>query len=68
MTDTKEQEKAYIVALLRERAGYEAMGFADRVKEVDAELRRLGHEAKPPAKRAEKRPAAPGEKRGEAKK
>jgi hypothetical protein len=51
---TKEQTKDYIAALLRERAGYEQYGHADRVAEVDAELERVGHKAKTPAQRATK--------------
>ena len=51
---TKEQTKDMIAALLREREGYERYGNPDGVKQVDAELERLGHKAKPPAKRATK--------------
>lgn len=51
---TNEQKKEYIAALLRERAGYEQYGHTDRVAEVDAELERVGHKAKPPAQRAAK--------------
>ena len=58
MADTKEQEAAQIVALVRERDGYAQRGLTDRVAEVDKELRRLGHKASAPAKRAEKRPAS----------
>lgn len=58
MADTKEQEAAYIAGLLRERAGREQMGDEASVKVIDAELRRVGHKASAPAKRAEKRPAA----------
>ena len=52
---TDEQRAAYIRALLKERAGLVAYGKADRVEGIDAELRRLGVEAAPPAKRAAKR-------------
>ena len=64
MSDTKEQEAAYIAALLRERAGREIDEDEDALKAIDAELRRVGHKAASPAKRAEKRPAPSGEKRG----
>jgi hypothetical protein len=47
-----EQKKAYIAALLYEREGYERYGNKDSLAAVDAELARLGHEAKPPAQRA----------------
>lgn len=47
-----------IAALLRERASCEARGLVGRVKLIDAELARYGHEAAPPEKRAEKRPGA----------
>ena len=57
MADTKEQEKGYIAALLRERAGYVQQGNDAAVAEVDAELRRLGAKAETPAKRATKRKA-----------
>lgn len=49
---------AYINSLLRERDGYEAAGNTAGVKDVTAELQRVGAESKPKAKRAEKRPAA----------
>lgn len=43
-----------IAALLREREGYVQFGKADRVKDVDAELKRRGHtpKAEEPKKRA----------------
>lgn len=50
----KEQTQEYIAALIRERAGYEQYGLKDRVADVDAELKRVGYEAKAPAKRATK--------------
>lgn len=34
-------ERAYMDALQRERAGYERRGLADRVAQVDAELKRF---------------------------
>lgn len=52
---TKEDEKATISALLKERRGYVQRGDEERVKQVDAELRRLGASAEPKAKRATKR-------------
>lgn len=58
MSDTKEQEEAYIAALLRERGHRETDGDKDSVAVIDKELRRVGHKASAPAKRAEKRPAA----------
>ena len=41
-----------IAALVREREGYKLTGTPDQVKAVDAELKRLVAEDKPPAKRA----------------
>jgi hypothetical protein len=64
MADTKEQEAAYIAGLLREREGREREGDEESVKVIDAELRRVGHKAKGPAQRAEKRPAGDVETRG----
>ena len=55
MADTKEQEAAYIAALLRERAGLEINEDEEALAAVDAELKRMGHKASAPAKRAEKR-------------
>jgi hypothetical protein len=52
---TDQQHEAYIKALIYERAGYERIGDAERAEAVTAELRRLGHEASPPVKRATKR-------------
>lgn len=49
---SKEQVKEQIEALLRERAGYERYGHDDRVKEVDAVLKALGHKGQAPARRA----------------
>ena len=49
---TDEQRKAQIAALLREREHYTRHDKPERVKEVDAQLAAIGHEAKPPAKRA----------------
>ena len=60
---TEEQIKQYIRGLLDERRGYVARGDDARVAGVDAELKRVGYEAKAPAKRAEKRPATKAETR-----
>lgn len=51
---TDQQRKALIAALLREREGYARHNQEDRVAAVDAELSRLGHNVKPPVKRAVK--------------
>jgi hypothetical protein len=51
---TKEQTRDRIAALLRERQSYVLYGTDAQVKDVDVELDRLGHKAKPPAKRATK--------------
>jgi hypothetical protein len=53
---TDEKKSAYILALLEERRSCESRGLTDRVKDIDEELKRQGHEAKTPAKRAESRP------------
>lgn len=37
-----DKEEAYVTGLLREREGYARYGRADRVADVDAELKRLG--------------------------
>lgn len=57
---TNEQTKAQIAALLREREGAVRYGKTDTVEQVDAELEKLGHNAKPPAKRATKMTAKRG--------
>lgn len=51
-----DQKKDYITALLEERAYCVRWNEDDRVKAIDVELRKVGHEAKAPAKRAESRP------------
>jgi len=51
---TKEQQEAYIAALIYERDGYLRSGQKDRAAEVEAELQRVGFKAKAPAKRATK--------------
>lgn len=60
---TKEQDQAQIAALLAERRGYVMRGLEMRVRQVDAELARLGHGGAPPAKRATKRVRKPKETR-----
>jgi hypothetical protein len=59
---TSEQKRDLIAALIRERAGYEQYGHTDRVAEVDAELAKLGHRAKPPAQRAQRMTRPPSDK------
>lgn len=51
---TDEQAKEYAQALTRELEHYERYGREDRAKQVRAELRKLGADGKPPAKRATK--------------
>ena len=53
-----EQRNSYISALLEEKSFSEFNGNTDHVKEVDAELSRVGYKPAPKAKTAEKRPAA----------
>jgi hypothetical protein len=66
--DTKEQRADYVRGLLREKAGVgsrlagaedeeSAAPLHEQIAAIDAELRRMGHEAKAPAKRAETREA-----------
>lgn len=43
----EDQRLALIDAYLRERAGYERRGLPDRVAQVDAELKKLGHTSAP---------------------
>ena len=52
---TDEQRQAYIKALLEERRGYITTGNSEGINAVEAELARVGADAKPPAKRAAKR-------------
>jgi len=51
-------DEAHIAALLHEREGYARYDRADRVKDVDAELERLGHkpQAAPKETAAESKP------------
>lgn len=51
---TKEQTKAYIEALLREKEGYVRYGRDADAAEVDKELKRVGYKAQTPQKRAVK--------------
>ena len=51
-TDEDVQTRETIAALLEERRGYEQHGKDEKVAEVNAELKRLGHKGKAPAKRA----------------
>ncbi|HMV67850.1 MAG TPA: hypothetical protein PKA64_13455 [Myxococcota bacterium] len=44
---TTKGDKTYIAALQEERARLEAVGKSDRVKQVDAELKRVGGSAGP---------------------
>jgi len=53
-----DQKADYIKALLEERAYCERWNETDRVNQINAELRKVGHDAKGPAKRAESRPRA----------
>jgi hypothetical protein len=54
---TNEQRSDTIRALLDERRGHVLYNRPDRVKDVDEELRRLGHDAAPAHERAERRPS-----------
>lgn len=60
-----EQKAAYIKSLLEERAYCVRWNETDRVKAIDAELKKAGHEAKTPEKRAESRPRATRSKKTE---
>lgn len=53
---TKEEKEASIKALLEERRGYVLRGLDDRVAAVDEQLKALGHQAKKPSERAQRRP------------
>lgn len=54
---TNEQRTSTINALLHERNIYQKRGDENGVNEVNAELRKLGHDATTPQQRAERRPA-----------
>ena len=60
-----EQKSDYIKSLLEERRYCERWGEDDRVKAINAELRKVGHEAAAPVKRAESRPRATKTKKSE---
>jgi hypothetical protein len=51
-----EQKADYIKSLLEERRYCERWNETDRVKAIDAELKKAGHQGAAPAKRAESRP------------
>lgn len=57
---TNEQRANYIAGLIHERNVYEKRGDQDGVEQVNAQLRKIGHDAAAPQKRAERRPAARG--------
>jgi len=59
---TNEQRAHQIKALIHERDVFLKHGNAERAAEVTEELRKIGHEAEAPAKRAEKRPATRAKK------
>lgn len=42
VTEVPTADEAYVASLLREREGYARYDRADRLKDVDAELKRLG--------------------------
>jgi hypothetical protein len=50
-----------IKGYLEELRGFEAKGDEAGIKAVNAELKKLGHSAKAPAKRAEERQPKPGD-------
>lgn len=54
---TNEQRANYIAGLIHERDMFAKRGDQDGVDQVNAQLRKLGHEGAPAQKRAEKRPA-----------
>lgn len=60
-----EQKAAYIKSLLEERAYCVRWNETDRVKAIDAELKKAGHEGAAPAKRAESRPRTTKTKKSE---
>ncbi len=59
---TNEQRANMIKALIHERDMFIKQGKDDRAAEVAEELRKIGHEADAPAKRAERRPSARAKK------
>ena len=62
---TDEQKAEYIKSLLDERRYCERWGQDESVKDINAELRKAGHESAAPAKRAESRPRATKTKKSE---
>ncbi len=62
---TDEQKADYITSLLEERRYCERWGQDERVKDIDAELRKVGHQSATPAKRAESRPRTTKTKKSE---
>lgn len=54
---TEEQKAEYIAALIREAEGYRRSDDKAALEGVEAELRRIRGEAKPPQKRAQTRVA-----------
>lgn len=62
---TDEQKADYIKSLLEERRYCERWGQDERVKDINAELRKVGHQSTTPAKRAESRPRATKTKKSE---
>ena len=59
---TNEQRAHQIKARIHERDTVLKHGDTDRAAEVTEQLRKIGHEADAPAKRAEKRPATRAKK------
>jgi len=62
-TEVPTTDEAYVAALLREREGYATHGREDRVKAVDAELKRLGVSRADTHKGAERAVSKPRERR-----
>jgi len=60
---TDEANSKYVKALLEERKSVEKRGLSERVEAIDAELKRVGHEAKKPVERARKATIDTGTKR-----
>lgn len=56
-----DQRQEYIRALLIEREGAVRYGKTDTVSEIDAELRKVGHEAAAPRERAERMTRPPAD-------
>jgi hypothetical protein len=60
-----EQKADYIKSLLEERRYCERWNETDRLKAIDTELKKAGHEGAAPAKRAESRPRTTRTKKSE---